>query len=243
MQIDTLLTKDKKLQAFLFWAEQKTASVQTKHKTVVIRAFYNYVVIYSYAIALTKPNDSLDFDDFLNFDDSLDFDDFDMMDDATNQCRDLISILAPDFDFKSDLELDLDLNLSCALKRDLDFDLDSELELDFDLAVNCAKYLEDKVFLQSLQLLSDKLPNIEENTKHFSRWWHINGDAWNKELRQICIDQRNVGHDWQFTNNQVELLEQYYSANLLLVDCMNRSYVSKQVREEIESTMLLPRKK
>jgi hypothetical protein len=40
-----------------------------------------------------------------------------------------------------------------------------------------------------------------------------------------------------------ELLNQYYAANLLLVEYINRSYVRKQVREEIESTMLLPSKK
>jgi len=62
-------------------------------------------------------------------------------------------------------------------------------------------------------------------------------------LAYDLIDRRNIGHDWQFTEEQVELLNQYYAANLLLVECMNRSYVSKQVREEIEATMLLPSKK
>ncbi|MCL1490209.1 MAG: hypothetical protein M1G31_05535 [Pseudanabaena sp. Salubria-1] len=62
-------------------------------------------------------------------------------------------------------------------------------------------------------------------------------------MHQICIDRRNIGHDWQFTKEQAKLLKQYYEANILLVECMNRSYVSKQVREEIESTMLLPSKK
>ena len=66
---------------------------------------------------------------------------------------------------------------------------------------------------------------------------------WKNKLRQVCIDYRNIGHDWQFTKEQAELLNQYYAANLLLIECMNRSYVNKQVREEIESTMLLPSKK
>jgi len=59
-------------------------------------------------------------------------------------------------------------------------------------------------------------------------------------LRQVCIDYRNIGHDWQFTKEQIKLLNQYYEANLLLVECMNRSNISEQVREEIESTLLLP---
>jgi predicted NACHT family NTPase len=64
-----------------------------------------------------------------------------------------------------------------------------------------------------------------------------------REIWQVCIDSRNIDRDWQFTEEQLGLLNQYYEANLLLAECMNRSYVSKQVREEIESTMLLPSKK
>jgi predicted DNA-binding protein YlxM (UPF0122 family) len=62
-------------------------------------------------------------------------------------------------------------------------------------------------------------------------------------MPSYLINNRNIGHDWQFTKDQVELLNQYYEANLILVECMNRSNVSEQVREEIESTMLLPSKK
>jgi hypothetical protein len=55
------------------------------------------------------------------------------------------------------------------------------------------------------------------------------------------IEQRNIGHDWQFTQPQLELLSQYYSANQLLVDCLNSDcYVSREVRQEIEDTLLLP---
>ncbi|PZO35416.1 MAG: hypothetical protein DCF19_23985 [Pseudanabaena frigida] len=93
---------------------------------------------------------------------------------------------------------------------------------------------------QVLQALKSKLPSDEQE---FYQWWVNHGEEWSKELCQICIDRHSIGHDWQFTKKQAELLNQYYAANLLLVECMNRSYVSKQVREEIESTMLLPSKK
>lgn len=67
----------------------------------------------------------------------------------------------------------------------------------------------------------------------------IDGILAGNEKLQIFIAHRNIGHDWQFTDEEVELLNQYYAAKLLLVECMNRSYVSKEVREEIESTLLL----
>jgi hypothetical protein len=111
----------------------------------------------------------------------------------------------------------------------LNIDLVFTLALDYNLSNEDLK--------QALQVLKDMLPN---NREDFSQWWGNNEGIWKNKLRQVCIKHRNIGHDWQFTKEQAELLEQYYAANLLLVECMNHSYVSKPVREEIEATMLLP---
>jgi hypothetical protein len=55
------------------------------------------------------------------------------------------------------------------------------------------------------------------------------------------IKYLNIGHDWQFTDEQKAKLQEYYDANLLLANCLNSEcYVSREVREEIEATMLLP---
>ncbi|MBD1843702.1 hypothetical protein H6F89_09875 [Cyanobacteria bacterium FACHB-63] len=55
------------------------------------------------------------------------------------------------------------------------------------------------------------------------------------------LKYRNIGHDWQFTNAQRALLQKYYDANTLLVDCLNSDcYVSREVRQDIEETLLLP---
>jgi predicted NACHT family NTPase len=55
------------------------------------------------------------------------------------------------------------------------------------------------------------------------------------------IKHRNIGHDWQFSEQQKELLEQYFNANLLLVDCLNSSCnITPAVRSHIEETLLLP---
>ena len=55
------------------------------------------------------------------------------------------------------------------------------------------------------------------------------------------IKYRNIGHDWQFSNKQKELLRKYYFANQLLTQCLHREcYVSREVRQEIEETLLLP---
>ena len=55
------------------------------------------------------------------------------------------------------------------------------------------------------------------------------------------IQHRDIGHDWQFSDEQKALLRQYYDANKLLVDCLNSDcYVSREVRQEIEEGLLLP---
>ncbi len=127
--------------------------------------------------------------------------------------------------------IDLDLARSIDLNRMITFDINYAITLDIAIEIG------DDILQQVLQKLKNQLPKDLDKS---SKWWESNGEQWRNKLRQVWIDHRNIGHDWQFTKEQVELLNQYYAANLLLVECMNRSDVSVQVREEIESTLLLP---
>ncbi|MGB3516881.1 MAG: hypothetical protein WBA43_10515 [Elainellaceae cyanobacterium] len=56
----------------------------------------------------------------------------------------------------------------------------------------------------------------------------------------MMIEHRNIGHDWQFSDEQEDLLRQYNTANHLLVQCLKTSYVQKETRQQIESELLLP---
>jgi predicted NACHT family NTPase len=94
---------------------------------------------------------------------------------------------------------------------------------------------------QALQELKEQLPDLDSNEWRFRQWWEANGQVWAEQLRAILIDYRNIGHDWQFSDEQKNLLKQYYDANKLLVDCLNSDcYVSREVRSQIEETLLLP---
>ena len=154
------------------------------------------------------------------------------------------------------LFLDRVLDLAFSLDRALAFDLDSSLssrDLDLDLFLflsfdrardldHACALARDPTFQRSLQALKDKLPsNSNENRKQFTQWWTENGTAWAEELRAVMIQHRDVGHDWQFSTEQEALLQQYYDANKLLVSCLNSDcYVSREVRQEIEESLLLP---
>ena len=213
--IDGMLVGDEKLQSFLTWADKKTNSVKFSYKNVAVRAVYAYVEANAHTRILARALDrNLDLD--LDLASALDRDRA-----LNNLARARARSLA--------LALALDLSLSLSLDLDYILDLDRVLNLD----INLASDLSDDLLRQTLQgLLCSYGIDFQ--------WWENHGENWTKELRQICIDRRNIGHDWEFTKEQMKLLNQYYEANLFLFECMNRS---KQVREEIESTMLLPSKK
>jgi predicted NACHT family NTPase len=156
-----------------------------------------------------------------------------------------------DLDRALDLDLDRALALSRALDRALDLALSRALDRALDLAHAHAHALDlaldidraldlDPVFDESLKKLRDQLP-INSTGKLFKQWWNRNGAAWTDQLRQVMIQHRNIGHDWQFSPEQQQLLDQYYDANRLLVDCLNSDcYVSREVRQQIEAGLLLP---
>jgi hypothetical protein len=59
--------------------------------------------------------------------------------------------------------------------------------------------------------------------------------------RDLVVEHNNIGHDWQFSDEQRELLWQYKNANDLICDCLSKgAYVSREVREAIESQLYLP---
>lgn len=93
----------------------------------------------------------------------------------------------------------------------------------------------------SLQTLRNQLPYLEDNWETQKQWWTANGQAWIEQLRAVTIEHRSIEHNWQFSDTEKQQLQQYYDANKLLGDCLNSDcYVSLEIRQEIEDTLLLP---
>ncbi|XWK85686.1 MAG: hypothetical protein U7127_15815 [Phormidium sp.] len=94
----------------------------------------------------------------------------------------------------------------------------------------------------ALQELKNQLPDIDADKWKFKQWWKNNSQNWLEKLKVIMIEYRNIGHNWQFNKQQQKLLQQYDDANKLLVDCLpSDCYVSREVRQEIEDSLLLPK--
>lgn len=99
----------------------------------------------------------------------------------------------------------------------------------------------DAGFYKSVQQLKEQLPPPSQPQKQLQNWWQKNYSDWVEQLRSTIIDYRNIQHPWQFTAEQQEMLQRYYDANQLLIDCLNSNCeVTASVREEIEATLLLP---
>jgi predicted NACHT family NTPase len=222
--IDSILNGDDKLQKFLVWVEQKSNSKKSKYKPAAIRAYYLNI-----ERALSR---ALDLDCALDLARALDFDLTHALNLDTELDLTLDLTFARAFDLTNALAIDLANTLTFARILDLNRAVDRALTHTF----------ESIELHRSLQEIKNQLPDTSfENRNNVYKWWEVNGQSWTEQLRSIAIEHRNIGHDWKFTEAQKKLLQQYYDANKLLVDCLNSDcYVSREVREEIESTLLLP---
>ncbi|MEM1171008.1 MAG: NACHT domain-containing protein [Cyanobacteria bacterium P01_H01_bin.35] len=116
-------------------------------------------------------------------------------------------------------------------------------ELEYDFIIN--KKLEDFA-----QILKKSLPGLEKildtekdscsKNKDILEWWYSIGASQIEDLLIIIIEHNFKRPHFKFTLEQFKLHEDYFSFNDLLINCLNNSNVSPEVREEIEETLLFP---
>ncbi|MBD2211891.1 NACHT domain-containing NTPase [Nostoc linckia FACHB-104] len=255
-RIDDLVANDDTLQQFLRWVEEKSSSVDSPYKSAAVRSVYfklnpagfgtihsssDDIYIYFLENPLALALDStlaLDFGDALTLRTAFGL--------ATNFTqRFLVFPIAYNCNLKtigtSSLDLNLDFYLESTLRISIDLDLDNDFHfrryLERICNLDCDLSLELR---RSLQQLKGQVPAVNDE-EVFKHWWQTNGQAWTRKLRAAMIEYRNIGHDWQLSGKQIKLLQQYYDANQLLVDCLkSECYVSREVRQQIEDTLLLP---
>ena len=234
-EVDKILAGDKQLQKFLAWVQAKSESVEASYKPAAIRAFYFSLVS---ALALASAR-ALDLTLALAL--------------ARARALDLALASARALDLDLDLDLALDRALALASASDRASDLTSasdrasDLALALALALACARdrarasKTDNNELEQDISILRDELPDRECDLTTRKEWWKSNGNTWLERLSQVMIKHRNIGHDWQFSDEQSQKLQQYHDANKFLVECLNSDcYVTREVREEIENTLLLP---
>jgi predicted NACHT family NTPase len=217
-RIDGLLAEDENLQQFLEWVNEKARSVAVACKSTAVRVFYFAIsaksVHHSNLILFLSLEDGLL--EGINFGLNYAFD------------RDLDS---------DDIEFARTFDFSPYFARLFHELIDKDLALDLFLtALERALYpFADPYYQSSSPTLQRELEKLYDSLDQ------TESQVWAKQLRAVITEHRNIGHDWQFNDKQNKLLQQYYDANKLLVDCLNSDcYVSREVRQEIEETLLLP---
>lgn len=212
-KVDNLLAEDVQLQAFLAWVNKKFHAVSVSYKPVMIRAFY-------FDLALARVLGL--FGGTLDLARAID----------CNFTRGLERSLALDLALDRALALDQVIARTHEPSRVFKCVLERVITLAYDFEPQFSDLLEE---------LKEQLPEFGRDQKTFMQWWKINGSAWTEELRRLVIAERNIGHNWQFSKQQREVLFQYYQANQLLIDCLNSNYyVTRIVRAKIENSLLLP---
>ena len=249
---DSLLADDPKLQAVLVWATEKAESVQTSYKLHAVIAFY---LALARALDLTRvraPTFDLAFKLTLNFTLVIKID----LDLNRARSRAIYQDLAIDpvadqdldqdlaIDPVADQDLDIDRDLACVLARALDLAVENARALArvLDFTLDLARQLDNRDFVDQLANLQNQLKPIQNLFwEQKKKWWKNEGQGWIQALQSVMIEYRNIGHDWQFSEQQEALLRKYHDANLRLAECLNTDcYLSREVRQDIEATMLRP---
>ena len=154
---------------------------------------------------------------------------------ALNLANVLARILVLDLDLyqNQNLNLELAFDLVRAVETKDGEDLGLDLELDLSLALEYAQEMSEPRLAIALNELINTCPDDADSDR---KW-----QSWTADLRQQAIAYRDIGQVWNFTTNQLESLRQYCQANRLLVECLKSDcYVHQSVRNEIESSLLLP---
>jgi predicted NACHT family NTPase len=211
-KIDELVSQDQHLQSFLTWVNQQSIQIQTPYKAVTIRALY------------------LDID----LENTRSLDRARALDIAHSRSLERARTKAMGIDNTMATEIDIDQTVNLALNLDLAlyFTNHSVLEL--------ACILEPELH-RGLQFLLSKFPDPYKHRSTFATWWQSKGLEWSKKLRALIVQHRKSSQEWQFSENQMKTLRMYHDANKLLIECLNHAeYVSPLVKNQIESTLLLP---
>lgn len=155
-------------------------------------------------------------------------------------------------DFKLDSDLSIILSQSLAIRENVDL---SQGLLSSDSSAGFIKRIRaDQTFLESMldscinQVFESQLKkelkilrqglNPDTASLH---WWLKQGRSWLIQLTSTMKRFRDIGHDWNFTQEELILLERYFYGSKLLENCLNKDcYVKRELRDLLHKNILLP---
>lgn len=239
-QIDGLLSSDAELQQFLIWLNGRAISAAinpTKdglnYKPAIVRAYHSFLVIDSVsikesAIAIASAINRTSMIDNSVLDTSS----------ASDTEQVVASVISSANDNERAIGIAIVISSSIGSKLQTAVERTGIVSIVMDKAI---VQTSDPELRRSLQDLKRQLPDLRSDPLVLSQWWQDYGHTWTNQLRDAQIRFRNLVYDYRFSESQRTLLDQYYRANLLLINCLNSDCnVSQAVRDELEATLLSP---
>lgn len=96
------------------------------------------------------------------------------------------------------------------------------------------------LFDKTLTLWQSFLSTDKTSKETLKSWWKDKGELLTEQLRETVKGERNICHNWELAEELKELIQKYYTANRLLVDCINStSNLEPEITKEITSTLFL----
>lgn len=254
-EIDESIKEDEKIQQFLVWLHEKTASLCSPYQEAALRAFYCDVVE---GITIATYNSS--YQEHFSFNRKISRLLDSNLDKNIAEAR-IVGTELLKYNYITD-----DRKLSTIERRRLR-SLIYEAEIlpavnivfDTDAAVACTQHyppyptnlrrgylgraiallvrISDRDLRDWMRSVMNTFPSSAELGS---------GDIYKKRLEEwrqslsSCLSQRNLKLDWHFSDEQKQLLNKYYAANKLLVDLLQENRASPEVQKEIQDTLLLP---
>lgn len=248
--IDKLIDRDKEINIFLIWLEEKSELVSNnKYKLVAIKALF--------LAFIHNLESNVDDNLFLKIDFNLKHE-YDLLYELVYGFFSRPQISANEFTvflmINNFTDGYFNYHLSKVILTNKDWQPEDELEFEmygfscissaYWTIIGSNPYFNKNIFnvLPPFEYYVAKDdPGVQFRWDFLDDWWSANDDDWKQNLSQILAESRHLGNMWQPSKMQKETLHKYYDANKLLIDCLNSTCkFSDTVRQEIESTLLLP---
>ncbi|MDJ0515650.1 MAG: AAA family ATPase [Trichodesmium sp. MO_231.B1] len=241
-KIDNLLARDSKYQEFLEWLRVITL-LDSDYTPVNFRAFY-LCLEYVYSFNIFEQEEYLELANFFGIPSIQDIQEVFFEFITSND----VSKIDEKMKVASEIHeyLLYDLLIDKRLYDLLEFGRYSHFYPKSALASEIDDFTEDEYIELELQLelqkLKHELPGSNQKEELFDAWWKTNSKNWAEKLRQVIIEHRDIGHNWQFSYDDCLLLEEYYRANVLLLYCLYErdDNLTDSVRDKIEDELFLP---
>ncbi|MDM9382790.1 NACHT domain-containing NTPase [Chlorogloeopsis sp. ULAP01] len=210
-QINILANSNLKLHNFLIWLEHKSSTISASYHPASIRAFY-----FTLNLPIDHPL-------------------------ANNQTLAVFLDHRLTGKLADDLALDLALVHALGVSLKMSDNIFCQRLSAIKLAVDLQDLLHEYPSLEkSLQQLQSELPYSYVGKIALKEWWQANGETWTLKLQNLIVSDRQICQDWQFNEKEWQLLQQYWDANKLLLDCLNHaSNVTNSTIQLIEKTLFL----